>query len=1046
MRSLARRLVRRVRRRSWPQILAPSARIGAARRAIRTSGLFDPLWYSDEVGALPEGIDPVEHFLHTGGPAGASPSPLFVTEWYVTQRPVSRHARFGPFVDYLVGGARRGLSPHPLISVRHYERIRPGAKHHPLGVLGDYLDDGWRHGVSPHPDLDLDAWTRRHPNDPQPPLLSLARHGATLLRDTRGTEGHPRTVDRFDHAASDRFVAKVRSQLRAETGQMPLVTVVLPTRNRAQATADAVRSVLAQTYPHWQLVVSDDGSTDATETVLAPLLADPRVEYVRRAMSGGVSVARNAALARARGEYVAYLDSDNTWVPHFLEVMVGVLRSTSARVAYAVSELRESGGRRRVAWRAGEFDREALAERNYIDCIVVVHERSLLDEVGRFDETLRRAVDWDLLIRMSKVADFAFAPFVATIYDPWEDDGEDRITTTVPIGYRNAVVAKHLVDWEVERARSRDAALLSVLIPAVGDADHLVEQVRRLAVTTGQWEAVLVDPAGDVERFFRLLLLQEQMPGVRVERVPRRLSPELAVNVGLARSNGADVAILGPGVRVERGWERPLREALRGGAVAAQGLLLQANGTVESAGVAFDERGEARPVLRGVPGDAPEALVPGTRSALTAQFLAATALDLVTVQGFDGLYSDDLANGDLSLRLAATTGRPLAFVPAAVAATASHEVNGGGGAVSGPPVARTMFRERWQGRLPVDAATRWSDAGYVLTAASGHGAFSVARRRDGKPPRWALKIGAPTVARRESWGDWHFAVALKDALERLGQEVVVDCRDAWYRDTTGDDDVVLALRGVRAYEPDRRHVNLLWIISHPEQVTVDEVSAFDHAFAASDPWAAEATVRLGAPVEAFLQCADAIRFRPVEPDPVHRHPVLFVGNARGVRPSVKTAIDAGLEVAVYGLRWEGLLPPGWWRAPYVPNDELPALYRAAGVVLNDHWDDMRTRGFLSNRLFDLAACGARIVTDDIVGVHAVFGPSVHTFDSPLSMFEAVRRFDVEGPQAQTERDRLSERIRREHSFDARAARLVEVAAGLRAGEPAGSGGRLAPDG
>jgi spore maturation protein CgeB len=125
----------------------------------------------------------------------------------------------------------------------------------------------------------------------------------------------------------------------------------------------------------------------------------------------------------------------------------------------------------------------------------------------------------------------------------------------------------------------------------------------------------------------------------------------------------------------------------------------------------------------------------------------------------------------------------------------------------------------------------------------------------------------------------------------------------------------------------------------------------------------------------------------------------------------------------------------------VPNEELPAIYRAAGVVLNDHWDDMRTRGFLSNRLFDLAACGARIVTDEIVGLADVFGTSILTYDSAQSMADAVARLANEGSAEIAERERLSVFVRNHHSFDARAARLVEVATDLSAGQHPRAGSR-----
>ncbi|MGH9249796.1 MAG: glycosyltransferase family protein [Acidimicrobiales bacterium] len=156
--------------------------------------------------------------------------------------------------------------------------------------------------------------------------------------------------------------------------------------------------------------------------------------------------------------------------------------------------------------------------------------------------------------------------------------------------------------------------------------------------------------------------------------------------------------------------------------------------------------------------------------------------------------------------------------------------------------------------------------------------------------------------------------------------------------------------------------------------------------------------------------------------------MLFVGNSRGVkRPVVRDAVAAGLDLAVYGQGWDRFLDPGVVRGSYIPNAELAATYRAAGVVLNDHWDDMRRRGFLSNRLFDLAACGARVVTDEISGLRDVFGDVISTYRSPGELAEVVQQQARNNAERDAKRQALAVRIRSEHSFDARVERLIEVA-------------------
>ena len=185
---------------------------------------------------------------------------------------------------------------------------------------------------------------------------------------------------------------------------MPLVTVVMPTWQRAAVLPRAVHSVLGQTMPDLELVVVDDGSTDATQEVLAGC-ADPRLRVLTTAHAGAAA-ARNAALEVARGELVAYLDTDNLWSPQFLEVMVGELRDTDV-AAYSGRHLFLLDGplqdARVVARRTHSpaYNPAALLRGNSIDLNVLVHRRSLLEEVGVFDTDLARLIDWDLVARIA---------------------------------------------------------------------------------------------------------------------------------------------------------------------------------------------------------------------------------------------------------------------------------------------------------------------------------------------------------------------------------------------------------------------------------------------------------------------------------------------------------------------------------------------------------------------------------------------------------------------------------------------------------------------
>src|ERR1041384_7078965 len=104
----------------------------------------------------------------------------------------------------------------------------------------------------------------------------------------------------------------------------PLVSVVIPTFNRARYLREAIDSVLNQTYPYWELIIVDDGSTDETQSTLETL-ADARVHVLRRPHEGNVARARNVGLEQAQGRYVAFLDSDDRWMPSKLQFQVADL-------------------------------------------------------------------------------------------------------------------------------------------------------------------------------------------------------------------------------------------------------------------------------------------------------------------------------------------------------------------------------------------------------------------------------------------------------------------------------------------------------------------------------------------------------------------------------------------------------------------------------------------------------------------------------------------------------------------------------------------------
>ncbi|KZE36539.1 glycosyltransferase family protein [Microbacterium sp. T32] len=296
--------------------------------------------------------------------------------------------------------------------------------------------------------------------------------------------------------------------------------------------------------------------------------------------------------------------------------------------------------------------------------------------------------------------------------------------------------------------------------------------------------------------------------------------------------------------------------------------------------------------------------------------------------------------------------------------------------------------------------------------------------------RWAIKIAAPPGRPGEYWGDTHFARGLADALRRHGQDVIVDAYAARERATAVLDDVVLALRGPEPIRPQAGATSMMWIISHPDEMTADQLEGYDAVFAASAAWAETASRTFRREIKTLLQCTDPTRFHP------HGVPRtgerVFVGTARGIaRPSVVEPLRAGLQLSVYGPDWTGYIPAHAVVARSVPNSDLPLLYESADVVMNDHWPAMQRAGFVSNRLFDVVAAGGRAVSDDVAGIDDIFSGAVVTYRSIDELLTLLRRPSEAIFPSPAELSRISERIRRDHSFDARAVELLETAMTLR---------------
>lgn len=553
-----------------------------------------------------------------------------------------------------------------------------------------------------------------------------------------------RLIKEYNSDLEASFIAELKKQNKKfyRDVKQQKASIIMPTYNRALTLEAAILSIVAQTHVNWELIIIDDGSTDDTKIILAKFKKNKKIRVIN-GEHNGVSAARNKGMEIATGDYVYYLDSDNTWSAHYLELMMFSFLHTGSLTGYAALQLKDEHDTI-IGYRGEPYDWSHCLESNYIDINIFSHHISLLKIEGYFDISLKRMVDWDLILRYTaKHAPF-YAPFVGCYYLESRNDSS-RITLSEPLAFQKVVRLKNS----------------------------------------------LSDP---------------------------------------------DKATLSKGLKLN----------------------------------------------------------------------------------------------------------------------------------------------------------------------------------------FAIKIPAP-VAEKQQWGDYHYADSLREALEELGHQVTLDFHGNWYARPANSDDVVIVIRGLTAYKPRKGAINIIWNISHPDQVPAEEFEQYDLAYVASKSYAAFLKQFVKTKVRPLLQCSDPSRFHYERSSQERSAKLLFVGNSRNeYRPIVKKTIESGEDLAIYGSKWSGLVPPKYILGENVANNELSRLYASHRIVLNDHWESMREYGYVSNRIFDVLASGGTLVSDPVPSISHLFGRSVIQLESNDS-FESIKDQLQEIEDFGEHRRRtISEFVNAHHSFTNRA--------------------------
>lgn len=973
---------------------------------IKKSRLFDERYYLEKnPDVRAADISALRHYIKYGAMENRNPSSDFDSEFYLNKNVDVNKALVNPLVHYIRHGSKEGRSSRKVNEA--------GSISHREGAAGG--------GV----------------------CLASFQADQQVVKQLNISERQF-----FDQVKSAQWIKELTSSGVVEyiLREQPLVSIVMPTWNRAVCICKAIDSVISQKYENWELIVIDDGSTDNTLELIKSRYADINIHIISTA-GIGVCGARNLGLEAAKGEYIAYLDSDNSWMPNYLWLMLCALLSNKRLTGYAALEVWDTPEAPDVRpwYRQTKFNYESLKNANFIDLNIFMHKAELYKKLGGFDPSLKRMVDWDLIIRYTKDFPPVYANFIGAKYD--NNPSSARITNSENLSWLNVIRNRYLIDWNElnETVNKRNINLVSIIICVYGAKSVTEACLESLFKHQAgfDFEIVLVDNGSDRETTSMLERWTANYKNIQLLKNRENYNFALGCNLGFARSSGNMVVFLNNDTEVSPEWLRslirPLQECpdIKG----TQPKLLYPDGTVQNVGVVFSDRSPlGYPIYVNAPGDFPPTQLPRRYSALTAACFAIRAKDFISMQGFDPIYVNGQEDIDLCLRLG--KGEEVyQYVSDSIVIHHEGKTPGRGKHIE---ANRKIFYGRWHEKIiPNDQEKylednisiakyvpdnkEWVSAGYAVwrpelspPAYSGCSEKNVAQTLN-DPITIAIKIGCPRADIKDHWGDYHFAVSLAAAFLRRGVSARVDFLNEWDASSTPKD-VNLVLRGLSKFAPSKSHVNLMWMISHPKLVSFEELAAYDHIFVASASYAEKLSEMQGISVSSLMQCTDSSRFFPRTASEEYRSNYLFVANSRKVnRLVVQKAIEENVDIDIHGEMWSGFAPESWIKSPKIDNIDLPKYYSSAGLVLNDHWPDMRDMGFVSNRIFDALACGVSVVSDNVAGIPLELLECIAFFDGEDGLRESIKKAQAIDKSRTVA---IASIVRNKHSFDNRVEEIL----------------------
>jgi GT2 family glycosyltransferase/spore maturation protein CgeB len=592
---------------------------------------------------------------------------------------------------------------------------------------------------------------------------------------------------------------------------------------------------------------------------------------------------------------------------------------------------------------------------------------------------------------------------------------------------------------------------VSIVIPVFNQAHFTAKCLDALFQNTPDCCEIIVVDNGSTDSTAQLLA--QYGSKIQIIRNAQNQGFAKACNSGAVAASTPLLLFLNNDTEVQPGWLPPLL-AMAGrpniGAVGSR--LLFPDGSVQHAGVVIVERRGIVPLLprHAFIGESLNVVAPTkatSMQAVTAACMLVNASDFSDVGGFDTAYWNGCEDVDLCFKLA-QLGKKIVYEPASI--VVHHEGKSGHERTVAITVNNARLRTRWEGLVAPDIiddadgnivqaeglARRMRDGGdLVPDAAYGEALtewwhryrtrYLPTKQKKPRGSRIAVRICTPS-RKNPGWGDTGFGQDLAAAFSRLGHQPEILYKNEWHH---GGHDISIHIRGVYRHYPRPGTKNILWIISHPELITKDELDSYDLILCASASFLRHIGPTTTSPCYFLPQAAQsAFALQNAQPSP-GQIDLLFIGNNYAYKENrrrqiVQDVLDAGHggSLRVIGRDWNGYLPAAMLLEEYVPQEALARFYGMARINLNDHHPAMARDGFINNRTYDLGALGLFQISNAVPGIEKL---GAVTYDSVMDLRHKIDYY-LNHEAARKERALYSHQKCIRETFDKRAIDILQL--------------------